>query len=76
MRITVKIKKKKADAIVAMNISDIIVDEFLKHWTQIDYETKLHLWQTQSQFGIQSRLKRWKQNSDKDKPVKQKDPWL
>lgn len=47
-----------------LKINDSVYKEFMDHWTGIDADTGMFMWQsTQNGFNIESRLKNWSKNS-------------
>ena len=57
-------------------INNTILSDFLDHWTEKDYEHKCFAWQVPETFIIKSRLKGWKQRSEKDKPIDDLKAWI
>ncbi len=58
-----------------LNFDKSIYIPFLEHWTERDFESKCYAWQVPETFVIKSRLKGWKRNDNKDKPVTEKNLW-
>jgi len=58
-----------------LSINNSILSDFLDHWTEKDYENKCFAWQVPETFIIKSRLKGWKQRSEKDKPIDDLKAW-
>jgi len=52
-----------------LNISDKILNNFIEHWTQFDFESQKYGWQVPETFLIRSRLKGWLKNEDKEKEI-------
>jgi hypothetical protein len=75
-KVVIAFKNNVKETAKELSLSDSIVNEFINHWTERDFESKCFAWQVPETFIIKSRLKGWIKNDEKNNSQQiKKDPF-